>query len=313
MDFGPVKLETIKVKQPDDSEKRFRSLVFTQVPMDHWPEVTDDNAILISEDLRQSAEVVIEIAANTMAVANNCSRSIASPTPYVFIYENEDEKKWLDKTSGFNLENIAYASAKQTISIEETGITLLRDRLDGVALLAEALSHKQPMGKYHEYIRFFERAFKLTYQKIEKKLSQFLVKGDQNYTRAEVKHWFDLRDLATHADIDKHFALESEIRPYISRMEQAAYDVLMNKKVWHNSSRERRSVWKPATSIISPTIDLSITRGKEASFSFQLLDGFGSYPMDLSAILKSPPKEWWYKEITKEKILRGNAIVNQEK
>ncbi|MDP2777848.1 MAG: hypothetical protein Q8O48_09400, partial [Anaerolineales bacterium] len=85
------------------------------------------------------------------------------------------------------------------------------------------------------------------------------------------------------------------VRPFIHRMEQAAYDILMNKAVWRSPSQERRNGWHQITATTSPTNDLLITRGEDATFSFQTLDGFGSYPLDLQGILEEPPTEWWFK------------------
>ena len=41
--------------------------------------------------------------------------------------------------------------------------------------------------------------------------------------------------------------------------------------------------------------DLRITQGRAAKLTFQVSDPFGAFPLDLKAILTSPPAEWWWK------------------
>ncbi|HET7145197.1 MAG TPA: hypothetical protein VFI68_14355 [Anaerolineales bacterium] len=294
MQFGPFKLKTIKLVQKESNS--FRVIVYCQVKMDSLPELDENNKIIFANNIRNDSEGAIENAVNLISVANHCSRVIASPHPYIaLIPEDDTEINWLAATNGIFLESHGTTIARHKIILDGTVLQNLKDRSDGVALLSEALSHQHATGKYHEFIRLFERAFRLSYRQLEKKLSQFLTQADLGYTRDEVKSWLNVRDLATHADTDAGFILESHVRPFIYRMEQAAYDILMNKAVWRSTSQERRNSWRQATATTSPNNDLLITKGEDADFSFQTLDGFGSYPLDLQGVLVEPPKEWWFK------------------
>ena len=58
---------------------------------------------------------------------------------------------------------------------------------------------------------------------------------------------------ATHADVRRRFVLESDVRPVTSRMEQAAFDVLLNKRAWREPSLERRGAWVPVAGTRNPS------------------------------------------------------------
>ena len=68
-------------------------------------------------------------------------------------------------------------------------VKAMADRLPGVGLLAEVSTTKHSVAQYRELIRFLEHAFARSLNKLEKKLSQFLISGDLGYTRNEVKDW----------------------------------------------------------------------------------------------------------------------------
>lgn len=88
--------------------------------------------------------------------------------------------------------------------------------------------------------------------------------------------------------------MESEVRPLLARMEQAAYDVLFNKETWHDFSQARRESLMFSSATTDPdSLDLQITKGKDAAFTFEVLDSFGAYPLDLGAMLTAPQSDWW--------------------
>lgn len=134
---------------------------------------------------------------------------------------------------------------------------------------------------------------------LDKKLAQFLAGNDLGYSRDEIKTWFAPRDGATHGDLSKAPTLvgEARVRPFLARMEQAAYDLLFNKEVWHDPSRLRRNVlMHPVATTDSAAHGIRTTQGRSASFRVQLLDRFAAYPLDLKAILRPLPDGWWARE-----------------
>ena len=125
----------------------------------------------------------------------------------------------------------------------------MRDRAHGFALLAEALSHAHPTGKFHEFVRFVELALGLSSSALAEPLGIFLEAArNQGFSRGESLQWVvHLRHPATHADLlrQQTFLLGADVWPVIPRVEQAAYDVLFNKADWHAPTATRTQPWTP--------------------------------------------------------------------
>lgn len=83
------------------------------------------------------------------------------------------------------------------------------------------------------------------------------------------------------------------MRPIIARMEQAATDVLFNKKDWRDASTERRAVWTPKTGTTDDEGGVFVTQGADVTLQAQLLDEYGAFPLDLGGIISPPPANWW--------------------
>jgi hypothetical protein len=176
----------------------------------------------------------------------------------------------------------------------------LSDREDGVALLVEALSHDHAMGRFHEFIRLFERAFTRPAKTLTSPLNEFL-SPRFGYTAAELSRWFEeLRDPATHADARTEFLLEADVRPVIDRMEQAAFDVLLNKALWRDPSTDRRDVWAPTAGSTNPRGGAFIVQGTTPVTYGTILDEYGAFPMDLSGVITQRPGSWWPQTDTPE-------------
>lgn len=187
----------------------------------------------------------------------------------------------------------------------------LRDRLVGVAMMAEALSTNHPVGRYRELLRLFEYAFAMTLSQAEKKLAQFLEGADLGYTRAEVKEWLEKRHGSIHGDQKKtsELVMEADVRHFLARMEQAAHDVLLNKVVWHSPSTERRTVLPHYVATTDREgKDFRLTRGRDAKLVTQVMDPFGSYPVDMGGIITSPPSEWWC-PLVESRVAQGQVAV----
>jgi hypothetical protein len=149
------------------------------------------------------------------------------------------------------------------------------------------------LAQYREAARFFEMAFGMSTSQIEKKLSQFLGTGAMGYRRDEVASWLLHRHGAMHGDRRKTsaFTWDSDVRPFMDRIEQALLDVLFNKAEWATPSHVRRTTWVPHYGTSSPSGDVFATQGIGGTLSFQILDAWGAYPQDPSS-LDSPPEEW---------------------
>ncbi len=100
---------------------------------------------------------------------------------------------------------------------------------------------------------------------------------------------------ATHAnDLTRgHIVLESHVRPVIARLEQAAYDVLFNKRTWADPSRERRPQWRPDVATIAMKDAVRVTKGQNAQFTVQILDPFEAFVYDASFRPPRLPEHLW--------------------
>lgn len=96
---------------------------------------------------------------------------------------------------------------------------------------------------------------------------------------------------AAHADQRKTFVMDADVRPYVHRVEQAAWDVLLNKEEWRSASISRRDVWNPTSATTSPDT-LTAVVGSTLPLLGQLLDRWGEFPLDLGTSLQSP-ESWW--------------------
>lgn len=186
--------------------------------------------------------------------------------------------------------------AATPIAMTDDLLRALTDRFDGVASLADFFSTNHALGRYREGARFLEMAFARPVSQLEKKLSQFLASGPLGYTRDEVSSWLLHRHGAVHGDQKKaaEFTWESDVRPFIDRIEQALLDILFNKADWRCSSQARRQMWNATFG--TPALGGAIfgTQGDSGRITFQMLDAWGTFPLDLSSI-DSPPADWWCK------------------
>jgi hypothetical protein len=63
----------------------------------------------------------------------------------------------------------------------------------------------------------------------------------------------------------------------------AAYDVLLNKRMWRDKSIHRRDVWRPDIGPLTPDGTATFVRQHSAPrMSAQLLDRYRAFPIDLS-------------------------------
>ena len=273
-------------------------MLFAEIPMKNQPLVAEDGLLDIPQTERKQCEFAIYTAANIVSIAVGSGRSILSPMPptVALIPETDAERTRLEQTRGIRFNPRLIPAPKFPLEMSEALVRGLQDRFDGLALLSEAFSNSHASGRFHEYIRLFERAFARSSGEIEKKLTQFLQDAGLGYDRREVGAWLALRHPSVHADGKKQefFATEGDFIPIISRMEQAAIDVLLNKLEWHRPSAARRQLWKPNCSTNSERGDLVIVQGSIVPFGFQLLDTYGVFLME-NCGLEKPPVNWWTK------------------
>jgi hypothetical protein len=290
--LGPVELETWG---RGSDEGRVFIWISASTPLVALPELDSDGRIKIPEDPRTSAEEAIEAFVNMIAVSERCDRQLSSPFPPVtFVPETETDRRFLSEAGPIKLSNkgIPQFASKLLLSPRALAAAII-DRLDGVSLLAEAQAHRHPTGQMHELVRFFERAFFMRFGRLGGSLGRFLEQGTQDFTRREVEGWRAKRGPVFHADSRDSFELEAGTRALVPRMEQAAFDVLLNKATWRDPSAARRDVWQPDFGPLGADDAFFVTIGRAATISIRALDGFGAYPQLLKNMgIKWPSSHW---------------------
>jgi hypothetical protein len=301
MRVGPVNVSGFMTNRTDlaPEAKKLevaRRLLQAEIPLRTLPSPDAEGFINVPEPERRACERAIEAAANVISVLRRTSRSIASPWPPVaFVPESDEERKRCAEWKAIRYQPHSVMSAERpSLELEAPMLSGLSDRLDGLESIATLIAQTRPLGRYREAVRFFEMAFALPIQQSVKKLSQFLASGRFGHSREEVASWFQHRHGAVHGDrkITRQVTTDADVARYLDRIELAAYDVLFNKKTWHDPSRTRRSRWKPTSGSGDNRGTLWLVQGSPVRISCTIFDGFGAYQHDLGANLKPPP-EWW--------------------
>jgi hypothetical protein len=292
-------------------------LAVARVSLPTLPDRTSEAAVIVPEEERHTARSALESAANVASLSLGCRRELSSPNPYVaFEAESEEERSWLTESAGLDggLEGVANQSIQHRLNMEsEEELASLSDRWDGVALLSEALTATRATGRFIDFMRVFERAFRLSPGRLASPLVAFL--DDRfRYTQDEVGHWTTtMRGATAHADRRAEFLIEPDVRPYLARVEQAAWDVLMNKETWRQPATGRRAVWSPTAGSVSPAGDVMIVQRSTPRLVAQITDRWEEFPLDLGAGIPAPA-EWWPQPArTMKTQQRSIEVVPREK
>jgi hypothetical protein len=164
-----VSVSTIPIGKAPPIEGKLRLIVKAEIIINSI-EVDRDGFIIIPEKSRRQCEVAIETAANIISVFSRCGRSISSAFPYVaLIIDEPKERVHLNKTKGFRDKPITLATGHHfQIDLNDNHVSGLLDRLEGVALLAQAFCHRMESGRFREFVRFFEAAFSRIFTQVQR-------------------------------------------------------------------------------------------------------------------------------------------------
>jgi hypothetical protein len=251
------------------------------------PSINRERRVAVPRRARRSLEDAIEYLADLAALSTRSTRHLSSPHPALALsHLTPRDREYLSQAKGFAYPRLPIRNRMvERIEMRDQALEgLAADRRDGVVLLAEALSAVGHVtGQFHEYLRVFERGFKLGPTGLIDPLARFL-RGARGlgYTKKEITHWLlDLRGPATHADRRQDFALASDIEPVIWRVEQAAYDVLLNKKNWRSPDAERRKTYLWTSGLSRKGV--FVTQGHLPTITGAPSDPFGAYPLYLGS------------------------------
>ncbi len=293
------------------------TVVIAMVPLVQPPDDAP-TPLAIDTDARKQAEEMLELVTRLQALESRTTHSIASPTPCVGLW-CPDEKA-LAALDGRSVEVEVYAPSPQGVG--RTGVLprdggrfeLAQDRTDGVSLLTEALNAGSSLGQYGELMRLFERAFHCGPGTVEARLTAFLAGATHHgFEENEIHEWVSARGPAIHADRREEFLLDSDVRPFLGRMFEAGYDVLLNKSHWRSSSTERRDSWKPASGSAGRHSCIFVTQGADATLTAQLLDPFAAYPLVLAGPFDAVlPRAAWLMADQQKAVLamHGQAVIS---
>ncbi len=189
----------------------------------------------------------------------------------------------------------------------------MADRPDGVALFAEALAHKNPLGRYGQLLRLLERAFGRGIGKFNRELQNYLADDATRhwFTPREIQHWVSSRPRIAHADrTDRPLWLHNDAAATVDRLQEATVDVLFNKSRWHSCDSARRAVRTPRRGTLDNAAGMFLTRGLPLTTRVRIADCFGAFPVYLKGGAERvvPPGLWTVGDGSGVRLeLRGEA------
>lgn len=249
------------------------------------PPTQTERGVAVPGRERKAAEDLLRMLARFVALDRRAAHSVASMSTCVGFFSSEGNMSALEGVPAIVAENNVRSWPAARAGLLGGELQLLdAKRTDGVVLLTEVLNARSPLGQFGQLWRFFERAFKKDHWDAAKKLESFLAGASHHhFEESEIDSWAQARNRATHPNNKSRdnksrddFRLDSDVQPYIGRMLEAAYDVLLNKKEWWSSSVERRNVWTPVTGSSGPSDGTFVAGRVEegGALHSQLLDYF---------------------------------------
>lgn len=289
-----LEMEGVKVwKWAQDEETAGKNMIIAASTQISHPSAID-GMVQAPKEAREKCERAIEYIADLIAVQRKTTRAITSVDPCVVLeLEDEDDRSFVASLKGMENGSKVRSVHPYVGPDDIERLVTMYDRRDGVMLMAEALSHKAQSGKYKELVRLFENAFEKKHKKVISFLTGFLDEK-MNYSLEEVRGWLLLRNGMNHADKTSNPVVysEADVVHLVARMEQAAYDVLFNKKNWGTKDTERRELWTPETYMADP--NPAYVRGKGGcEADFVLTDAFNVYPRGGIMYSDEFPDTWW--------------------
>ncbi len=256
--------------------------------------IDDAGSIFIADAVRQLGEQAIEHYANLMSVSNYMRRAVSSTWPALALKpQSDNDFRLLASAKGIAAPEGNHGIPGSVYEFDTASqIIHLSDRIDGVAIIAEALGHSQASGRFRDLIRLFERAFGKAGKALVAPLAAFL-KPKDGYSLAEVSNWIDVRDGVTHADKKDKILFDGDVAWVVERVTQAAYDVLLNKEQWRSSGTERRKVWSSACGTVNADCGLRVTRSADMVITFRVFDEYRRFPLHLEGAFTGIPAGWW--------------------
>lgn len=271
-----------------------------------------DGRLLVPKEPRAEAETALSELADMLAVTYQCRRAVRSPMAACALGPGGSGGDPPVGVAGLFADPLPTSAARMLpLRFDLAALApLVSGRLDGLGMLADALSETSAVGRVRELFRLFERAFQRGPSSLVAPLYALLADGPRHdasqYTEAEVRRWMEqLRPESVHGDRREQYAREADAAPFLGRMEFAAYDVLLNKAVWRNPSPSRRNRVSFA-SAPAPDGGGAILLSPDATIGMPWLDAFGVYPRDWEA--RVTPADGWIWKLPGQDDVAPDAI-----
>ena len=292
-----INIDDVVVQILPQEYKKSKNGVFIAAEMEIKNSSLKDEEIIFKIPLNELSQLEhsIETLVDIISFAQGLKRTISSPSPSVYLKPiSESEINYLRSIKEFDFQQKKRIESNIKIDFDLDMCLNLDDRTDGIKIISEANSTNHLSGKFHEYIRFLELAFNKTNRALIEPTSKFLFNNSRmGYSKEEIKKWIYIRHKSVHANKKRGFYTEGDIRPFITRIEQACYEVLFNKSNWNDSSTTCRDFYKIPAVSKNPNNDLIIVRGTEFSITKQVLDESGSYPLNINIHFNNMPIGYW--------------------
>jgi hypothetical protein len=282
-----------KLAQDEESAGK-KMMIAAETSISNPPIV--DGVVHAPKVAREKCEEVIEYVANLIAVQANTTRKITSLHPCVVLHlENDADRQYVAGCKGMLVGGKTQSYRPYVGPDDLSKLVALYDRKEGFALLAEALNHNSSSGKYKDLIRLFENAFRMKHSKLAGRLVGFL-DNRMNYTRSEVSMWLSLRNGSNHGERSKNPKLffEADVKQFLPRMEQAAYDILFNKAKWHHDDILRNDIWRPSAYMAGrKPLQMSAEAGAQIDGIIMTADAYDVYGQGPMLVKDDFPEPWW--------------------
>jgi hypothetical protein len=293
--FAVGDVEIVTWSNPDEVPL----LVSATVQLQEQPDV-ENGVVSVPREPRRQAERALETATRILTIATGSDSVLSSPNLAVaFRADDESERNWLagqTEIAGFTR---LIAEPDFVPGVDLSVVAGLGDRLDGVALLSEAVASQRMLGRFRDVIRVFERAFTKSSDRLVPPLAELLSQRPVlAYSKTEVKRWITQRHRATHADRLEHEpALEADVRRFIARILLAAYEVVLNKRRWGSPSTERRDLWTPRAGPLDPHgRSTFVAQHSAGQMRGRVVDRFEAYPIRFGTPGLRLPQQYWPSE-----------------
>lgn len=295
------KLNNIHIKFHDLIQGKLKSVYLFSAEKNNIDYSLTEKSISISKNVIEEITLTIENCINVISLSKHIGRTINSANPSIFlVHENENDYGVLSNAEKIEFDNpkLAYSNPIHKFDINFC-FENLTDRFDGIRIFAEVYTAKTFSDKFREFFRLFEKAFNRSNRKLIIPMTKFLCQNSKlNYSQNEIENWVKIRNKTIHANHKEGFLINRDLYEIMSRIEQAAIDILFNKQYWNDSSITRESKYNFEKGILNENNQVFSLPNITYDISIMAFDETHTFPMSYSGGFKPEniPNEWWYEK-----------------